>query len=206
VRIGLDFDNTLAGYDRVFAAAARAQGYIGEDDIPAKRDIRSLVRALDDGETKWMALQGEVYGKRMKDAELLEGVADFLRACKARGADVVIVSHKTEFGHYDADRVNLRDAARAWMEMQGFFDDQGFALKPANVYFESTRAAKVARIAQLDCTHFVDDLEEVFAEPGFPENVTRILYDPTASAAKEGAYERHTDWSSIEHAILEHRP
>ena len=51
------------------------------------------------------------------------------------------------------------------MEQQGFFDPKGLNLKRENVYFESTREEKVARIGFLKCTHFIDDLEETFDEP-----------------------------------------
>jgi hypothetical protein len=46
------------------------------------------------------------------------------------------------------------------------------------VYFESTRQAKINRIKQLQCTHFIDDLEETFLEDRFPEDVKKILYAP----------------------------
>lgn len=200
--IGLDFDNTLAGYDKVFSEAARAHGYIDSSSTLSKLEVRTRVRKLSDGETKWMALQGEVYGKRMRHAELMPGASDFLTTCRTKNARVVIVSHKTEFGHHDADRVNLRNAARNWMYAHGFFDEMGFALTADAVYFESTRADKVARIAGLKCSHFVDDLEEVFAEPGFPENTTRILYDPTGRADVSAPIDRHSNWKSIEHAIF----
>lgn len=200
--IGLDFDNTLAAYDRVFSDAAHARGYIDGDSILPKIDVRTRIRALAGGEEKWKALQGEVYGRRMKDAELMPGADAFLARCKANGVDVVIVSHKTPFGHYDPDQINLHDAARAWMTAQGFFDPDHFGLGEDAVYFETTRSEKVARLAGLGCTHFVDDLEEVFLEPEFPDGVTRILYDPSGSAGDEGPFERHSDWKSIERTIL----
>jgi len=202
LRIGLDFDNTIACYDHVFTAAARDRGYLADKGPLNKLEVRARVRALDGGEQKWMALQGEVYGKRMKDAALMPGVADFFTACKTRAVNIFIVSHKTSFGHFDENRVNLRDAACTWMQIQGFFDPDGFALENKNVYFNNTRLEKIARIADLDCTHFIDDLKEVFAEPSFPARVVRILYDPISAAPKNDMYDRHTDWKSIEHTIL----
>ena len=63
-------------------------------------------------------------------------------------------------------RVNLRQAALGWMTAQGFFGTSGFAVPAENVFFESTRAEKLARIAALGCTHFIDDLEEVLDRSG----------------------------------------
>lgn len=200
--IGLDFDNTLAGYDHVFSDAAREHGFIQGASPLSKTEVRTHVLGLKGGEKKWMALQGEVYGKRMHGATLMPGAGEFLSACKKYAAPVVIVSHKTEYGHYDNDRVNLREAAMMWMTAQGFFDADGYGLNRSNVFFESTRTEKINRIAQLGCTWFVDDLVEVFQEPGFPENVSRILYDASGGAQPDSLFERHADWQSIERAVF----
>ena len=58
--------------------------------------------------------------------------------------------------------------------------DHGIGL--ADVYFESTRAEKLKRIAALSLTHFIDDLEEVLTDPDFPPNVERILFADRRSA------------------------
>ena len=55
------------------------------------------------------------------------------------------------------------------------------AIPESNVYFESTRAEKIERIIALSCTHFIDDLEEVFDDPAFPSNVERLLLSPAGS-------------------------
>src|SRR5258708_30397862 len=106
---------------------------------------------------------------------MVAGVETFLRRCRAEGATVAVVSHKTEYGHFDPDRVNLRQAALDWMAGQGLLGgDHGVAL--ASVYFETTRAEKLRRIAALSLTHFIDDLEEVLTDRDFPPNVERILF------------------------------
>ena len=61
------------------------------------------------------------------------------------------------------------------MVAQGFFNRLGLA--EDRVFFEDTREAKVGRIGDARCTHFIDDLEEVFLTPGFPDDVRRILFD-----------------------------
>src|ERR1700688_2747879 len=138
LRIGIDFDNTLINYDDVFFATAKRGGLIGSGVPSRKRDVRDAIRKLPDGELTWQRLQGQVYGKGIAEAAMAAGVKAFLHRCCVEGCVVVIVSHKTEYGHYDPDRVNLRKAALDWMAAQGLFGDS-HAIPPENVYFESTR-------------------------------------------------------------------
>ncbi len=206
MRIGIDFDNTLITYDEVFQAAARARGLIDECVHGGKQAIRDSIRLLPDGERSWMRLQGYVYGKGIAGAAMVDGVDGFLRRCRAERAAVLIVSHKTQFGHYDPDRINLRDAARGWMAERGFFQDGGYGIPAGNVFFETTRAEKIARIAGLGCTHFIDDLEEVLSDPAFPPDVTRILFsDGAAAPATSVPYTVCPTWRQIEERIFDGR-
>ena len=190
--IGIDFDNTIAGYDDVFVKVARSEGFLGDGSAKTKIEVRNALRTTPGGEQKWMRLQGRVYGAHMKDAELIEGLEAFLMRCRSKSIRVCIVSHKTEFGHFDHDHVNLRDVARDWMHRNGFFDRHGFGLSADDVFFETTREEKVARIGAIGCSHFIDDLEEVFLEPGFPVQTKQYLFAP-------GAYK---SWDEIADAIL----
>jgi hypothetical protein len=203
MRIGIDFDNTIITYDAVFGVMARQRGLIGDGvGGRGKQAIRDHIRLLPDGEIAWQQLQGQVYGRGIAEAAMFPGVASFLRRCHAQQHPVVIVSHKTEYGHYDPDRVNLRQAALDWMTAQGLFRD--FALSTANVYFEGTRGEKLRRIAELSCTHFIDDLEEVLTDPGFPRNVTRILFSNGGSAPATAPYAVCGSWHDIEERIFGH--
>ena len=173
-RIGIDFDNTIVAYDEVFCAMAKRSGLIDPAFVGNKQEVRDAIRLLPDGELAWQRLQGQVYSKGITEAKMIDGFEAFLRRCRAEGCATMVVSHKTEYGHFDPDRVSLRDAAWRWMRARGLLDDEG-GLPAANVFFESTRSEKLARIASLSCTHFVDDLEEVLSDPGFPPGVQRIL-------------------------------
>jgi hypothetical protein len=201
LRVGLDFDNTLAGYDDIFSQAARDGGLVPPDFSGTKQDVRALCRARPGGETEWMRLQGRVYGALMPQARMIDGADAFLERCRAERVQVFIVSHKTEYGHFDDDKVNLRDAARSWMDAKGFFETDRFGLSPTDVFFEPDRKSKVARIAEIGCSHFVDDLEEVFLEPGFPDATRRLLYT-AGRDVPPGPYEAMADWASIGDSIL----
>jgi hypothetical protein len=78
----------------------------------------------------------------------------------------------------------------------GFFSPGGFVLKLEQVFFESSRSEKISRIRALECTHFIDDLAEVFAEPDFPSSVVKILLTPNAD--KLGATDVRTFESWVE--------
>jgi hypothetical protein len=203
MRIGIDFDNTIIAYDAVFRGVASRRGLIGHGFRgESKQAIRDHIRLLPDGEIAWQRLQGQVYGKGIAEATMFPGVAGFLQRCRAARLPVVIVSHKTEYGHHDPDRVNLRLAALDWMTRQGFFGD--FALSRESVFFESTRAEKLGRIAALACTHFIDDLEEVLTDPEFPAGVERILLANGAGRPTGAPYAICPTWAAVEEQIFGH--
>jgi hypothetical protein len=198
MRIGLDFDNTIIRYDEVFAAEAAARGLLPAGFGGGKQAVRDAIRQLADGESHWQRLQGHVYGAGIWGACLFPGVAQFFRQARVAGVQVMIVSHKTEHGHFNA--VNLRSAALAWMRGQGFFDPDGFALGGEDVHFAGTRGEKLARIAALRCDVFVDDLPEVLGDPEFPDGVKRILF---AGQAPPGApWLVCPSWPAITQAVF----
>jgi hypothetical protein len=198
MRIGIDFDNTIISYDEVFLASARDAGLIEAEFHGAKQAIRDAIRLLPEGDLAWQKLQGQVYGRGVGRAQMIPGVDSFLQRCRQEGCPVLVVSHKTEFGHYDPKRVNLRQAALDWMKGQGFFDEARYRIPIENVFFEGTRAEKLARIGALGCTHFIDDLEEVLSDPEFPEGVERILFSDGAGAAVAAPYIVCPTWQAIE--------
>jgi hypothetical protein len=205
MRIGIDFDNTIVTYDDVFRTWARTRGLVEHGFSGNKQAVRDFIRGLPDGELAWQQLQGQVYGQGIRDACMCEGVDGFLRRCRAEAETVFIVSHKTEFGHYDPARVNLRAAALAWMTTRGFFRPDGYGIAPENVFFEGTRAEKLARVAGLACTHFIDDLEEVLSDPQFPPGVTRILYSDQDVVGENSPYRVCSTWRQIEQAVFDER-
>ncbi len=209
MRIGIDFDNTIAGYDRLFATLAAERGLFqsAPHEAPpkalmSKRGLRDALRQRPEGELTWRRLQAEAYGGRMTEADLLDGVDRFIQASRQAGFDISIVSHKTRHANFASDGTDLRRAALKWMEEHGFFDAGGLHLDRGDVHFENTRAAKVARIADLDCQWFIDDLEEVFAEPGFPAGAKAVLYDPHGDENGDGELLRCRHWDEIGGHVL----
>lgn len=201
-KIGLDFDNTIILYDDVFVSTGIGMGLLPDGFRGNKLDVRSRVRALDRGETKWCALQAAVYGPGVAEARIAPGTLDFLARCREAGTRVCIVSHKTQTAAADPTGVNLRDAAWNWIARHGLTDVNRGGIDTADVFFETTREEKIARIARLGCSHFVDDLEEVFLEPAFPPHVTRHLLLHGAGDLPSGPFLAHRTWSDVAKAVL----
>jgi hypothetical protein len=217
MRIGIDFDNTIAGYDRLFATLADERGLFQAtphdparkvpQNVPqkapvGKRELRDALRQRPEGELTWRRLQAEAYGGRMTEAEMLDGVDRFIQGCRQSGLAVSIVSHKTQHANFASDGTDLRRAALTWMEDHGFFDRSGLGLHRDDIHFENTRAAKVARIAELGCEWFIDDLVEVFTEPGFPAAVRAVLYDPHGEEGTGSDLLRCRHWDEIGGHVL----
>ena len=78
MRIGIDFDNTLIDYDRVFLDTARERGLVPRDFAGPKKAVRDAIRKLPDGELTWQRLQGYVYGARMDLVSPFPGFAEFI--------------------------------------------------------------------------------------------------------------------------------
>jgi hypothetical protein len=70
------------------------------------------------------------------------------------------------------------------------------------VEFHETRSDKVAAIARRGCRVFVDDLPEVFAEPGFPHATRKILFDPGGVYAGHYELPRSESWDEIRQAVF----
>jgi hypothetical protein len=201
-RIGLDFDNTMICYDSVFLSAAKERGLAPPDFVGSKQQIRDAIRLRPGGEAAWQQLQGYVYGRGLDRAEAFEGLGAFLRRARGAGDAVVVISHKTEFGHLDPERINLRQAALAWMKAEGLLEADGPAGLVGAVFFEGTRAEKLRRIASTRCDIFVDDLEEVLADPDFPPGVERILFSHRPSGAIAAPHKVCASWASIEETLF----
>ncbi len=199
--IGVDFDNTIASYDETLFRLAREFGFVGDDTPPHKRAVRDAVRRLEHGAEHWQRLQAHIYGPGMAEARMFPGVWEFFLECRRKQVPVYIVSHKTRLAPLGNTEVDLRAAALAWMRTNRFFQSDGLGLRPEQVFFEPSRAEKLARIAQLSLAHFIDDLEETFCEEAFPEGVERLLFAPHGTESS-GPWQVFTTWQAIHEHLL----
>jgi hypothetical protein len=71
------------------------------------------------------------------------------------------------------------------------------------VFFEETKEGKLARIAAVGCTTFVDDLPELLGDPRFPAGVRRILFDPARLHEPPAGVETAGSWADVERLLAE---
>ena len=199
LHLGVDFDNTIIRYDAVFHRVAREHGLIPDGTPATKEAVREHLRAAG-REEDWTALQGEVYGRRLREAEPFPGALDFLADCTRRGVPCSIISHKTRHP-YRGPAWDLHAAAQDWLDYMGFFDPARVGMAPERVHFLETKEAKLARIQEVGCTHFLDDLPEILLAPGFPSGVRRLLYG--ASDSPQAGLQPLPDWAAVAAYFLE---
>jgi hypothetical protein len=198
--IGLDFDNTIVCYDRLFHRLASERDLL-PDQVPAnKTAVRDYLRSID-REPDWTEMQGVGYGPRISDAEPFPGVKDFLRGAKQAGIRVVIISHKTKHP-YLGPKYDLHEAAHAFLRTHGFYETSDTGLSPASVFLELTKQAKLDRIGSLGCEVFVDDLPEFLAESSFPAKPRKVLFDPANALADDDGITRLTSWAEAAQVLL----
>ncbi len=196
MKVGLDLDNTVVCYDRCFHALAHREFSV-PDHVPiSKRAVRQFFR--DSGREKdWTILQGIAYGRGMDEAIPFDGALDFVRAAVANGLPLSIISHRTAHPIV-GDQTDLHASARDWLRRAGFIGDG--ALSENDVFFETTKEAKLRRIAAQGCNVFLDDLPEILRSPLFPATVEGWLFDPNAEHTNGGKVVR--DWDSFRRHVL----
>ena len=187
LRIGLDFDNTIANYDQAFPEVARILGY-ETNNLNAtlnKRDLKLKLLKQPDGDTAWQKVQGLVYGKFIDLASLYPGVYEFVLRALASGHEIFIVSHKTELGHFDESRTPLRQAATTWLINQKLVGDSDSKIKLQNIFYAETRDEKINKMVELQLDVFIDDLDEVLSDRSFPKSTRKILFGSVETTSEE---------------------
>lgn len=192
--IGIDFDNTIVSYDALFHRVALEQALIPADLPVSKVSVRDHIRRAGK-EDVWTEMQGYVYGTRMDEAAIFSGVIEFLCWAREQGITVAIVSHKTRHP-FLGPQYDLHAAARAWV-VRHLRDAAGKLVADDCVFFEPTKEDKLARIAAVGCTDYVDDLPEILLAPRFPAGTARFLFDPDGHHGNADGLDAMRDWFEI---------
>lgn len=200
MKIGIDLDNTILNYDRAFQKAAEDLHLDLPHNANSKQSIRTFIRTDLQDELLWQKLQGRVYSRYITHyAELFPGLKRFLLRCRQRRHSVTIVSHKTEYGHFDPDRISLREAARDCLTRKGLLGENNPLVQ--GVFFESTREEKLQRIRSLNFDFFIDDLPEVTEALREASSPSAILFSPSAKGHGKKEHFVADSWQAIDRQI-----
>lgn len=195
--LGIDFDNTLACYDGLFHAEAVRRGLLDATTSIDKNSVRQAL--VEKGfEEEFTILQGHIYGPGILQAPVYQGVMNCLQSLKKQGVRLVIISHKTPFP-YLGPAYDLHASARNWLEENGFYANN--LMDRQDVFFEVAVESKLQRIAQQNCTHFIDDLPKILQHPLFPEQTKALLFDPHAFEHVSSA--TFLTWESMEQSLIQ---
>jgi hypothetical protein len=200
MRIGIDFDNTIVSYDSLFHSVAVERQLLPVETPMRKLAIRDYLRGVG-REQSWTEMQGHVYGARMCDARAYPGAIEFVRRAREGGHSIAIISHKTRWP-FAGEQHDLHAAARSWIERH--LGGEGIPLVPPElVFFELTQDEKLARIGELHCDVFIDDLPEILLSAAFPPKARPLLFDPDAQYEPVAASGLgvHRSWSEIAAAL-----
>ena len=199
MHIGLDFDNTIANYEGVFYRVALDKGLIPGDLAKTKNAVRDFLNGTGRAR-EFTELQGYVYGARMDLVTVYDGVGEFVAAAVASSHSVSIISHKTR-RPIAGPAYDMHASAVSFLEATGILGSG--MISADQVFFETTKEAKVARIAGCGIDVFVDDLPEILTMEGLPRMVRRILFDPLSLEADlRDDIECFGDWRAIQLAVL----
>ena len=175
MKIGIDFDNTIVSYDKLFYQIALEKKIIPLN-VPIKKiAVRDYLRSVDK-EDIWTLIQGEVYGSRLSDAIAYPYFFDFIKAAQRLGYKIFIISHKTKFP-FLGPAYDLHQAAYEWINKNMKLNNIEFDGKK-NAFFEISKEKKIDRVAKLGCDIFIDDLPEILSMGGFPAKTKKFLFDP----------------------------
>lgn len=200
MKIGIDLDNTLICYDEVFKQYGEELGMLPQCIKPNRSEIRAYIRNQIGGEKEWQKLQGQVYGRGLLNAKLFPGVHRFLWRCRQRGITVEIISHKTDYGHFDASHTSLPQAAIAFLIKTGIYTGDSSSLIK-EVSFFPTREEKIRAIAGKNFDWFIDDLPKIYDSPKFPRITNKLGFDPHLDNTFTDVVVA-TSWLEIDHYIL----
>jgi hypothetical protein len=199
MRIGIDFDNTIACYDGVFHAAALERGMIHGDIGRDKNSVRDHLNGSG-RKDDFTELQGYVYGARMDLVSPYPGFADFVAATRRAGHALFVVSHKTRHPIL-GPKHDMHAVARGFLADRSLMGSGPGQIAPDRVFFELTKEEKVGRARALGCEVFIDDLPEILGMDGFPDGMRKILFDPenqyAGATERRQTFDRHTSWASI---------
>lgn len=194
MKIGIDFDNTIANYESAFYHAALDRGLVPKEISQKKNDVRDFLNNNNE-KNAFTELQGYIYGARMDLARPFGDSLDFIKKAKIKNHEIYIVSHKSLYP-IRGPKYNLHEAATKFLIDWGFIGKDYLTFR--DVYFEETKEKKISRIYDLDINIFIDDLPEILHLLDLMSDKNKILFDPSNNHSQKGyTFTNINSWFNI---------
>ena len=172
---GFDLDNTLIDYSEAVKEYCKIKSV---DTCSNIRILREKLGKNGSSDHEWQLAQGWLYTEGLRYAQPGFGSTALCNYLTQKGYHLYIVSHKTSYTPDFCGRIPLHDLATNWIKKSAIAN---YFKKTDQIYYELTRELKIKRIRELSLNYFVDDLEEIFAEPEFPINTQGFLINKNKS-------------------------
>ena len=192
MKIGIDFDNTIACYDSSFYEVALSKKWIEPFTNSNKQSVKQSMHDKDFFD-EFTILQGLVYGKEILRAKVFDGFKNFIKESK-NNYEFYIISHKTKYPII-GEKINLHNAAYRFIKFNQLDYLTDSLIK--RVYLELTKEEKIKRARFLDLDFFIDDLPEILQMDGFLNKTKKILFDPNKKEKDNGDYKNFSSWEDI---------
>jgi hypothetical protein len=194
MRIGLDFDNTIACYDQAIKQLAEELFELPKELPRTKPALRDFL-ITEGREEEWTVFQGELYGPGMRFAQPFEGAIMTMKVLVDQGHELVIISHRTRWP-YAGQRYDLHKAARNWIRKQ-LQAVEIFGMNTKAIHLMRTKNDKIAKIIELRCQVFVDDLPEILESPMFPKSTLGVLFTSSSEIAPRKGTIKISHWKEL---------
>ena len=195
--IGIDFDNTIVIYDKLFYKLALEKDLIPNDFPKNKIKIRNYLRSQNK-DHEFTLLQSEVYGNRILDAEPAPNIYSSLNKIKDK-YKLIIISHKTKYP-YSGPSYDLHKAALNWLEKNNFISEKGLNFSIEDIFFKPSKQEKLKAINGSRCSYYIDDLPDILEF--IDKKIKRILYSSSNSSFLSDSYDFVlNDWKDLSEII-----
>jgi hypothetical protein len=176
--IGIDLDNTVINYEKSIRELRK--DYYPRINLinNSKEQLKTnIIKTF--GNQEWTNCQGLLYGKYIEFAELYDNCEKVISLLQKDGWEVQIISHKTETS-INKPMIPLRLFAENWLIENLSTAFQGKSKLQSSIHFCDSIEEKIAKVLELKCMVFVDDLYGVLDL--LPKNLKRywIFQNETA--------------------------
>ena len=188
--IGIDFDNTIIDYSKLFQILAKEKKIL-KKNLKFNKELLKDFLIKDNRENEWTIIQGEIYGRYIMKAKLFRGFIKLFRYLLKRNIKIYIVSHKTKYP-YLGKKINLRKAATKWIKKNIIDINKDLHFSMKDVYFENNIKKKINRIVKLKCDIFIDDLPQILNL--LPKNINKFLFNSSLKKKSKKNFKIIESW------------